>query len=132
MNNKAKYAKAKFSDVFKYSFGGLGSNLAFILVMSYLTFFYTDIFGIDTMVVSGLMLVSRFIDAFTDPLMGMLGDHTRSKFGRFRPWIIFGAPVLGFLIFLLFTAPNLSPDMKVVYAYVVYIARSEERRVGKE
>ena len=124
MNNKAKYAKAKFSDVFKYSFGGLGSNLAFILVMSYLTFFYTDIFGIDTMVVSGLMLVSRFIDAFTDPLMGMLGDHTRSKFGRFRPWIIFGAPVLGFLIFLLFTAPNLSPDMKVVYAYVVYIAYS--------
>ena len=85
MNNK-QYAKAKFSDVLKYSFGGLGSNLAFILVMSYLTFFYTDIFGIDTMVVSGLMLVSRFIDAFTDPIMGMLGDHTRSKLGRYRPW----------------------------------------------
>ncbi len=122
--NKTQYAKAKFSDVFKYSFGGLGSNLAFILVMSYLTFFYTDIFGIDTMVVSGLMLVSRFIDAFTDPIMGMLGDHTRSKFGRYRPWIIAGAPLLGLLIFLLFTAPELSPNMKIIYVYVVYIAYS--------
>ncbi|EFC96828.1 putative transporter, partial [Hungatella hathewayi DSM 13479] len=121
---ETKYAKAKFLDVFKYSFGGLGSNLAFFLVMSYLTFFYTDIFGISSMVVSGLMLISRFIDAFTDPVMGMLGDHTRSKMGKYRPWIIWGAPVLGFLIFLLFTAPDLSPNMKVVYVYVVYIAYS--------
>ncbi len=121
---KNQYAKAKFIDVFKYSFGGLGSNLAFILVMSYLTFFYTDIFGIDTMVVSGLMLVSRFIDAFTDPLMGMLGDHTRTKLGKYRPWIVFGAPVLGLLIFLLFTAPDLSADMKIIYVYVVYIMYS--------
>lgn len=119
-----QYAKAKFLDVFKYSFGGLGSNLAFFLVMSYLTFFYTDIFGIDTMVVSGLMLISRFIDAFTDPIMGMMGDHTRSKMGKYRPWIIGGAPVLGFLIFLLFTAPELSSQMKVIYVYVVYIAYS--------
>lgn len=121
---ETKYAKAKFTDVLKYSFGGLGSNLAFFLVMSYLTFFYTDIFGIDTMVVSGLMLVSRFIDAFTDPIMGIIGDHTRSKMGKYRPWIIFGAPVLGLLIFLLFTAPELSPSMKIVYVYVVYITYS--------
>ncbi|HIT90691.1 MAG TPA: MFS transporter [Candidatus Merdenecus merdavium] len=122
--NKKSYAKASFINVFKYSFGGLGSNLAFFLVMSYLTFFYTDIFGIDSMTVAGLMLISRFIDAFTDPLMGMIGDHTISKWGKYRPWIIAGAPLLGFLIFLLFTAPNLSPTMKVVYAYVVYIAYS--------
>ena len=57
---ETKYAKAKFLDVFKYSFGGLGSNLAFFLVMSYLTFFYTDIFGISSMVVSGLMLISDY------------------------------------------------------------------------
>lgn len=92
--------------------------------MSYLTFFYTDIFGIDTYIVSFLMLISRFIDAFTDPMMGILGDHTKSKMGRFRPWIILGAPVLGLLIFLLFTAPDLSTNMKVVYAYEVYIAYS--------
>ena len=116
-----KYEKAKFSDVLKYSFGGMGSNLAFFLVMSYLTFFYTDIFGISSYVVATLMLVSRFIDAFTDPIMGMLGDNTRSKMGKYRPWIIFGAPVLGLLVFLLFTAPEMSATMKVVYAYVIYI-----------
>lgn len=119
-----KYARASFADVVKYSFGGLGSNLAYILTMTYLTFFYTDIFGISTMVVSGLMLVSRLIDAFTDPIMGMLGDHTRSKMGKYRPWIIFGAPILGILIFLLFTAPDLSPTMKIVYVYAVYISYS--------
>ena len=119
-----KYEKAKFSDVLKYSFGGLGSNLAFFLVMSYLTFFYTDIFGISSYVVATLMLVSRFIDAFTDPIMGMIGDNTRSKMGKYRPWIIFGAPVLGVLIFLLFTAPEMSATMKIVYAYIVYIAYS--------
>ena len=70
------------------------------------------------------MLVARFIDAFTDPLMGILGDHTVSKWGRYRPWIIFGAPILGLFIFLLFTAPALSPTMKIVYAYVIYIAYS--------
>ncbi len=119
-----KYAKAKFSDILKYSFGGLGSNLAFFLVMSYLTFFYTDIFGIDSYVVATLMLVSRFIDAFTDPIMGMIGDNTRSRMGKYRPWIIFGAPILGVLIFLLFTAPEMSATMKIVYAYIVYIAYS--------
>ena len=121
---KNTYAKASFIDVVKYSFGGVGSNLAFLLVMSYLTFFYTDIFGISSMTVAGLMMVARLIDAFTDPLMGMLGDHTVSKFGKYRPWIIFGAPILGLFIFLLFTAPNLSPMMKVVYAYVIYILYS--------
>ena len=70
------------------------------------------------------MLVSRFIDAFTDPIMGMLGDNTRSKMGKYRPWIIFGAPVLGLLVFLLFTAPEMSATMKVVYAYVIYILYS--------
>ena len=102
----------------------MGSNLAFFLVMSYLTFFYTDIFGISSYVVATLMLVSRFIDAFTDPIMGMLGDNTRSKMGKYRPWIIFGAPVLGLLVFLLFTAPEMSATMKVVYAYVIYILYS--------
>lgn len=122
--NETRYAKASFIDIVKYSFGGVGSNLAFLLVMSYLTFFYTDIFGISSMTVATLMLVARFIDAFTDPLMGMIGDHTRTRFGKYRPWIIFGAPLLGFFTFLLFTAPELSPGLKVIYAYVVYIVYS--------
>lgn len=121
---ESKYARASFIDIFKYAFGGFGSNLAFMLAMAYLTYFYTDIFGVSPFVVAGLMMTSRMIDAFTDPLMGMLGDHTRTKLGKYRPWIIFGAPVLGILIFLLFTAPNLSGTAKILYVYVIYIAYS--------
>ena len=119
-----RYARASFGDIFKYSFGGIGSNLAFFLVLSYLTYFYTDIFGIDTRIVAGLMLISRLIDAFTDPLMGILADHTHSRMGRYRPWIIFGAPGLGITMFLLFTAPELSPTLKIVYVYIIYIVYS--------
>lgn len=103
---KTKYAKASFGDIVKYSFGGVGSNLAFLLVMSYLTFFYTDIFGISSMAVATLMMVARLIDAFTDPLMGMIGDHTISKFGKYRPWIIFGGAGARPVYFPVFTAPE--------------------------
>lgn len=116
--------KAAFPDIFKYSFGGLGVQMTSTLVMSYLTFFYTDIFGVSSMAVAGLMLASRFIDAVTDPIMGMISDHTRSRFGRYRPWLMFAAPILGVIVFLLFSAPNLSPTMKLVYVYVVYISYS--------
>lgn len=115
---------AKFSEVFKYGFGGLGSNIAFMLVMAYLMFFYTDVFGINAAAVGGLFLVSRFIDAITDPIMGMIADRTKSKWGKYRPWIMFGAPLLGLNIVLLFTAPNLSPTGKLVYVYITYIIYS--------
>ena len=116
--------RAKFSDIVKYSFGGIGSNMPFMLIMMYLTFFYTDVFGISALAASGLMLVARVIDTVTDPLMGMIADNTKSKLGRFRPYIIFGAPLLGLTMFLLFSTPSLSPTGKIVYAYVVYIAYS--------
>lgn len=121
---KSTYQKARKIDIFKYAFGGAGSNIAFMLMMSYLTFFYTDIFGISQYVVAGLMLVARIIDAVTDPLMGMIGDRTRSRFGKYRPWIMFGAPVLGLMIFLVFYTPALSPTTKIVYAYITYIVYS--------
>jgi sugar (glycoside-pentoside-hexuronide) transporter len=113
--------RAKFSEVIRYGMGGVGSNVAFMLVMAYLMFFYTDIFGINAAAVGGLFLVSRFIDAVTDPLMGMIADRTKSKWGKYRPWIIFGAPLLGLNVVMLFTAPNLSPGGKLAYVYVTYI-----------
>lgn len=119
-----EYRRARGIDIFKYSFGGVGSNIAFLIAMMYLTFFYTDILGIAPEVIAGLMLVARVIDAVTDPLMGMIADHTRSRFGRYRPWIIFTAPFMGIIIWLMFSAPALSPTQKIIYAYVTYIAFS--------
>lgn len=71
--------KAKISEILKYGLGGVGSNVAFMLVMAYLMFFYTDVFGINAAAVGGLFFVTRFIDAITDPMMGMIADRTRSK-----------------------------------------------------
>lgn len=111
-------------EIFKYSFGGIGSNVAYSLIMTYLMFFYTDIFGISALSVGTLFMVSRLIDAITDPIMGMIADRTRTKFGRYRPWIIFGAPVLGMMIILLFYTPNIGYNQKIAYAYVTYILYS--------
>ena len=116
--------KAKFHEILRYGLGGVGSNIAFMLVMAYLMFFYTDIFGINAAAVGGLFLVTRIIDAVTDPLMGMVADRTKSRFGKFRVWIIFGAPILGILVAMMFSAPNLSPVGKLVYVYITYILYS--------
>lgn len=116
--------KAKMSEVLKYGLGGVGSNVAFMLVMAYLMFFYTDVFGINAAAVGGLFFVTRFIDAITDPMMGMIADRTRSKHGKFRVWVLFGAPLLGVLVAMMFAAPDLSPTGKLIYVYATYIAYS--------
>ena len=77
------------TDIFKYSLGGLGITLVTNLVMTYFNFFLTDIFGITTFAVAGIMLVSRIVDAITDPLMGIIADRTHSRWGKFRPWLMF-------------------------------------------
>lgn len=116
--------RAKFKDILMYGMGGVGSNLAFMLVMMYLMFFYTDFFGINAAAVAGLFFVSRFIDAITDPIMGMIADKTNGKMGSYRGWIMFGAPVLGLMVVLMFSAPDLSPAGKLAYVYVTYILYS--------
>lgn len=116
--------KAKFYELLMYGFGGIGSNIAFMLVIMYLMYFYTDFFGINAAAVGGLFLVSRFVDAITDPIMGMIADRTTTRWGKFRPWIIVGSPVLGLLVIMMFSAPNLSPTGKLIYVYVTYILYS--------
>lgn len=120
----SKKNKTDYLNFSKYAMGGAGYSLANVIIMAYLTFFCTDIFGISSMTVAGLMLVTRIIDAITDPLMGFIADQTRTKQGRYRPYLIYGAPALGFLIYLLFSSPELSSTMKVVFIYFAYISYS--------
>lgn len=120
-NNASVKKKPDYLNFGKYAMGGVGFSMTNMIVLSYLTFFCTDIFGVSSMVVAGLMLVTKVIDAITDPIMGFIADQTRTKQGRYRPYLIYGAPVLGVLIYLLFSAPDLSTSMKIVFLYVVYI-----------
>ncbi|HEA15039.1 MAG TPA: MFS transporter [Pseudoalteromonas prydzensis] len=103
-----------------YGLGDTASNIIFQTVMLFLTFFYTDIFGISPAIVGTLFLVVRIIDAITDPLMGALTDATRTKYGNYRPYLLWLAIPFGVISIITFTTPDLSPTGKVIYAFVTY------------
>jgi sugar (glycoside-pentoside-hexuronide) transporter len=112
----------KQGEIFGYTVGDLGMNLNFQMISFFLAFFYTDVFGISPVHVAGLFLTARIWDAINDPIMGYLADHTRSRWGRFRPYLLIGALPLNLIMLSCFFTPDLSSTAKVVYAYVTYIA----------
>lgn len=113
--------KLKLSEKLGYALGDGAANIAWRGVSTFLFIFYTDVFGLHPAAVGLLMLVARFSDGISDVLMGIIGDRTKSKYGKFRPWILWTAIPLGVILSLLFTSPNLSPMGKIVYAYATYI-----------
>ncbi|TNF89303.1 MAG: MFS transporter [Gammaproteobacteria bacterium] len=104
-----------------YAIGDLGINLYFISTGTYLLYFYTDVFGISAAVAASVLLVARVVDAVTDPLMGMIAERTQSRWGRLRPYVLFGAIPLGAVSVLMFTTPDLSNEGKIWWAYTTYI-----------
>ncbi|MDN7124156.1 MFS transporter [Pseudidiomarina sp. 1APP75-32.1] len=103
-----------------YGLGDTASNLIFQTVMLFLAFFYTDIFGISAATVGTMFLVVRLIDAITDPMMGLLADKTRTRFGQFRPYLLWLVIPFAVCSILAFTTPDLNATGKVIYAYVTY------------
>ncbi|WGO97162.1 glycoside-pentoside-hexuronide (GPH):cation symporter [Saccharophagus degradans] len=103
-----------------YGLGDTASNIVFQTVMLFLAFFYTDIFGISPAVVGTMFIVVRVLDAITDPLMGGLADRTNTKWGKFRPYLLWLAVPFGLISVLAFTTPDLGEDGKVYYAYATY------------
>ena len=104
-----------------YSLGDLAANLVFQTLVTYLAYFYTDIYGLDTNHASALMLTVGLIAAFAfNPIIGAIADRTVSKWGKFRPWILFTAVPLGVIALLAFSTPDFSYKGKVIYAVVTY------------
>ncbi len=104
-----------------YAVGDLGINLYFISAGTYLLYFYTDVFGISAAVAASVLLVARVVDAVTDPLMGMIAERTHSRWGRLRPYVLFGAVPLGVSSVFMFSTPDLSEAGKIWWAYTTYI-----------
>ncbi len=113
--------KLSFSEKLGYSLGDAATNLVWRGALAFLAVFYTDTFGLETMAVAALLLIVRLSDGVTDIIMGMIADRTKSRWGKFRPWILFSAPLLGLFMVLTFTTPDLNPTGKLIYAYVTYI-----------
>ena len=119
MEKKQKATKAA---TICYGFGDLASQFVWTYVGSYLTIYYTDIVGLTPIAVSVIMMLARIWDAVNDPIMGAIAERTRSKFGRFRPYIAFGAPFLAIFSVLTFTNPFGGKSAAgVIWAAVIYI-----------
>ena len=104
-----------------YSLGDLAANLVFQTLVTYLAYFYTDIYGLDTQHASAVILIVGLVAAFGfNPLIGALADRTRTKWGKFRPWILWTAVPLGVVAILAFTTPGGSDKWKLIYAVVTY------------
>lgn len=113
--------KLSFKEKFGYGLGDAASNLYFQMFVNFLLFFYTDIFGIEAAAAGTMMMVARVTDAFTDPAMGIIADRTNTKWGKYRPYLLWISIPLAIFGVLLFTTPDLSTSGKLIYAYVTYI-----------
>lgn len=104
-----------------YGMGEAGSQLSFTLITSYLTVYYSDVVGLTAVAISVIMLVARIWDAINDPMFGVIAENTHTKWGRFRPYIIFGAPVLALFNCLTFLNLDIPGVWKILWCGFTYI-----------
>jgi glucuronide carrier protein/probable glucitol transport protein GutA len=113
--------KPSLTSIIAYGLGDGGNNFSWMFVGNFLMIFYTDVFGISMAAVSILMFVSRFWDAINDPIIGTMADNTRTRWGRYRPWLLIGAPVTAVILLLTFWAhPSWNDTAKIVYMSITY------------
>ncbi len=112
--------KLKLKEKIGYGFGDAASSMFWKLFSMYLMFFYTDIFGISPALVGTMFLITRIWDAAFDPFVGILGDRTETRWGKFRPYLLWMAIPFGIIGVLTFTTPSFSQSGKVIYAFVTY------------
>lgn len=104
-----------------YALGDTAANFIFQTMVMFQLAFYTDTFGITAAAAATLLVVVRVWDAIFDPIMGVLADRTKTKWGKFRPWVLWTAVPFGIMGFLTFVTPDFSDSGKLVYAYCTYI-----------
>jgi GPH family glycoside/pentoside/hexuronide:cation symporter len=113
---------AKLSEKIGYALGDAAAGGITWKVMSIaFPLFFTNIFGLTVADTATLMLIARMFDVVTDPLMGMLADRTQSRWGTYRPWLIFGAIPFGLIFALLLYTPEFGPTGKRIWAYTLYL-----------
>jgi GPH family glycoside/pentoside/hexuronide:cation symporter len=117
----ATTVKLKIQEKIGYALGDTAANIAWRALTTFLFVFYTDVFGISAAAAGLLLLITRFSDGVTDVIMGMIADRTNTKYGKFRPWLLWTAVPFGVLLILTFSTPDLSMTGKLIWAYTTYI-----------
>lgn len=110
----------KLKEKIGYGFGDMASSMFWKLFGSYLMIFYTDVFGLPAAVVGTMFLITRIWDSLSDPILGAIADRTTTRWGKFRPYILWGAVPFGIIGVLTFTTPSLDMTGKIIYAYITY------------
>ncbi len=110
----------KLTEKIGYGFGDMASSMFWKLFGAYLMIFYTDVFGLPAAVVGTMFLITRIWDSAFDPIVGVVADRTHSRWGKFRPYLLWLAVPFGIIGVLIFVTPDWSPIGKLVYAYVTY------------
>ena len=114
-------AKSKLSEKIGYGFGDMSSSMFWKIFSYYLPFFYSNIFGLSLVDAGVLVLITRVWDAISDPMMGVISDRTNTKWGKYRPYLLWVAPFFSICGILLFPTPDLGYAGKLIWAYVTYI-----------
>jgi glycoside/pentoside/hexuronide:cation symporter, GPH family len=115
-----KKSSLSFKEKFGYASGDFASCLYFGIFMNFLSYFYTDVFGITATAVATMIFITRTWDWINDPIMGVIADRTNTKMGKFRPWLIWMIVPYAVVGILTFTTFDLGSTGKLVYAYITY------------
>jgi len=119
MSNTA--TKLSIKEKIGYGLGDTASHFVWDMVGFWLLFFYTDVYGISAAAAGTIMLIARFWDMAIDPVIGIISDRTNTRWGKFRPYILFGAIPYAILAVLTFTTPNFGEIGKLIYAGATYV-----------
>ncbi|MDI3520950.1 MAG: glycoside/pentoside/hexuronide:cation symporter, family [Anaerophaga sp.] len=104
-----------------YSLGDVAANLIFQTLMTFLAFFYTDVYKIPPSSASAIIFAGGMVGALFTPVMGIIADRTKTRWGKFRPWILWTAVPFGIIAILTFSTPDFSTEGKIAYAMITYI-----------
>jgi Na+/melibiose symporter-like transporter len=116
-----KSDKLSFLEKAGYSAGDAAANFVFMTMILFQASFYVDVFGLSPNLAASILLVSRLWDAFFDPIMGATADRTHTRWGRFRPWVLWTSVPWAVLMVLAYTTPSFGGVAKIVYAFVTNI-----------
>jgi len=103
-----------------YGLGDMAANFVFQTLLAFQLIFYTDVFGLSAAATGTLLLIVGLASGFFDPIVGVVADRTDTRWGKFRPWVLWTAVPFGVMAVVAFMTPNLSPHGKLIYAYTTF------------